>query len=547
MGDGIIIPFLRQSRQVFFLLFFISSLFSNNKFFISGVAISEENQRIRKAEIILIDKNGKKIKGTKTNKKGEFRLKKLKSGSYTLKAVDKNLGTGIASIIIKDKNLEVKITIPSKPASKISTKSKKKKYNQNSGSKYFKYWGPYRRLLSLNDNPQTFYGSTYYEATYNKDKRVKTVTEYDNKNNPLQTWNLKWTRSGNRSEYHVEFHTRGTISRLDSRLYSHQLSEIRPGWKAFFKSRKDGRPKEVKVVDNIGVHYYTYKFSYRSQIDSNLVMEIIESSYFRSDSVFEGRHLVFMEDGEWLRMIQYYNQKNKSIYTIEYIHDMNLEETVEIRIDSTGREIDRKIIPFMQPDQFAYRLEWTGRKVVIHEIEDPYIEPEGISPALKKPIEQYTSFEFLSPIYRDKILDEYAPRPFGTFAVGKKNIMQFGSTGLGMEIQWINHFSKENQKNLQTIGFFSVARSDISSILFFLPDYYKLNYKYGVGKFPLGFGLTMGFTFSPLINLVDLNLVPIKTKFGLVGNTVLAKGVLENIEYTYWATIGLNITFITEE
>ena len=90
-----------------------------------------------------------------------------------------------------------------------------------------------------------------------------------------------------------------------------------------------------------------------------------------------------------------------------------------------------------------------------------------------------------------------------------------------------------------------MAQSDISSILFFLPDYYHLKYKYGIGKFPLGYGLTMGFSFTPLINIVDLNLIPISTKIGLVGNAILAKGVLENIDYPYWATIGISITFLT--
>tara|TARA_Y100001947_G_scaffold147292_1_gene143431 strand:- start:151 stop:978 length:828 start_codon:yes stop_codon:yes gene_type:complete len=274
-------------------------------------------------------------------------------------------------------------------------------------------------------------------------------------------------------------------------------------------------------------------------------MEVIESSYFRSDSTFEGRHLVFMEEGEWLRMIQYYNRKNSSIYTLEYIHDPNMEETVEIRLDSTGREIDRKIIPFMQPDQFAYTLEWTGREVVIHEIEDVSVEQEGVSTAMEKPVEQYTSLELLAPVYRDEILDENPPKPFGTFVVGKRNVMQFGSTGFGMEMQWINHFSKQALKNLKTIGFFGVARSDISSILFFLPDYYQLEYKYGIGIFTLGYGLTMGFSLTPLINLMDLDLIPTPTKIGLVGNAILAKGVLEDIDYTYWATIGVSITFLT--
>ena len=97
-------------------------------------------------------------------------------------------------------------------------------------------------------------------------------------------------------------------------------------------------------------------------------MEVIESSYFHSDSVFEGRHLVFMEEGKWLRMIQYYNGKNSNIHTLEYIHDLDMEETVEIRLDSNGKEIERTIIPFMQPDQFASTLEWNGRQVVTHEL-----------------------------------------------------------------------------------------------------------------------------------------------------------------------------------
>jgi hypothetical protein len=55
----------------------------------------------------------------------------------------------------------------------------------------------------------------------------------------------------------------------------------------------------------------------------------------------------------------------------------------------------------------------------------------------------------------------------------------------------------------------------------------------------------MGFSLTPLINLMDLDLIPTQTKIGLVGNAVLANGVLEDIDYTYWATIGVSITFLT--
>ena len=84
-------------------------------------------------------------------------------------------------------------------------------------------------------------------------------------------------------------------------LFSHKLSEIKSGWKARVKSKKDGRPLRFDIYDEFGIRYYFYRFHYKQRSDSILSMEIIQSSYFRSDSSLVGRHLLFMEDGEWLR------------------------------------------------------------------------------------------------------------------------------------------------------------------------------------------------------------------------------------------------------
>ena len=96
------------------------------------------------------------MKGRKTNKKGEFLIKKIEPGSYTLQAIHKVLGTGTAAVTVKNKNLQVKITIPSKPVPQYTVGSQEKQFDQNPGSKYFKYWSPYRRSLSIEGNPQTF-------------------------------------------------------------------------------------------------------------------------------------------------------------------------------------------------------------------------------------------------------------------------------------------------------------------------------------------------------------------------------------------------------
>ena len=40
-------------------------------------------------------------------------------------------------------------------------------------------------------------------------------------------------------------------------------------------------------------------------------METIQSSYFRSDSTLVGRHILFMENGEWLREIHFKDSNNE--------------------------------------------------------------------------------------------------------------------------------------------------------------------------------------------------------------------------------------------
>ena len=87
-----------------------------------------------------------------------------------------------------------------------------------------------------------------------------------------------------------------------------------------------------------------------------------------------------------------------------------------------------------------------------------------------------------------------------------------------------------------------MARSDISKLISFLPDIYTLQYKYGLGLYSLGYGFTTGFAFSPFIDLRNLDSSPVPLKISLVGNIVIAKGVLQDVDYVTWATLGINLT-----
>jgi len=235
---------------------------------------------------------------------------------------------------------------------------------------YYKYWNPYRRVLDLKGDPQTFYGQDYYQVKYNKDARIKTVTRFGADREEQETYHFLWSKSGARSEYKVEFHTAGSAQRLDKYLYADQLSYIRPGWIADVKSRKDGRPFEVSFTDKVGFTYFYYHFNYSMQKDDPMIAEVVESSYFDSNGEFVGRHLIFWERGAYLRMIQYFDTENSITQTIEFVHSQKDEETTRIITNGEGKELERKIIPFMQPDKYAYKLEWTGREIVDHGLLD---------------------------------------------------------------------------------------------------------------------------------------------------------------------------------
>ena len=235
---------------------------------------------------------------------------------------------------------------------------------------YYQYWNPYRRVVSQRGEPHTFYGKVYYEVTYNKDNRIKSVTKYGEDRQAKETYHFIWSRSGIRSEYKVEFHTDGRASRLDTSLYSDQLSYVRPGWIADVTSRSDGRPREVDFYDPLGMNYFSYTFNYTTLKKDKKFSEVIESSYFDSNSNFVGRHLLFVERGAFLRMIQYFNSENKIFLTKEFLHDKTMEETIRVITNEKGEEIERKIIPYMPPDKYAYKFEWTGSAVIDRGLKD---------------------------------------------------------------------------------------------------------------------------------------------------------------------------------
>ncbi len=70
---------------------------------------------------------------------------------------------------------------------------KEKLYKNEINYSYFKYWNPYKRILDFKGEKVSFYGNIYYKVSYNKDKRIRTVTTIDEENNeekPITSYGL---------------------------------------------------------------------------------------------------------------------------------------------------------------------------------------------------------------------------------------------------------------------------------------------------------------------------------------------------------------------
>jgi len=535
-------------------------------------------------------------------------------------------------------------------------------------TEYYKYWNPYRRVVSSRGEAHSFYGKTYYEVKYNKDNRIKSVTKFGKDRLPKETYHFIWSRSGIRSEYKVIFHTDGRASRLDSTLYADQLSYVRPGWEAQFNSRSDGRPREVTFSDQLGINYFSYNFNYTFLKKDKKFSEVIESSYFDSDKQFVGRHLLYLERGAFLRMIQYFNSKNEIFLTKEYIHDRTLEETIRVLTNEEGEEIERKIIPYMPPDKYAYKYEWTGKEVIDRGLkdidnldlayefamraqealekanEDLRLAKEAYNKAnerakrtreLLKQAEQQaeeadkfrnkmeeakaeaqnaidlmydaereaelarleaaSAKATLDAIQKTRAVEDFAKeerkaarkearkarrlakkearvaraalqdsllgierKTFLTFAygwpilidqnlknnnnvgvhylfgLGKRNMFEFNEwdIDLGLEVNWYDFYSDDNNNNFQTLSYFAISQIDVRPGWKWIPTTLETSLKVGGGLVSPGYGFTIG-------GLTTYNLLPTSLTISLYSQYNWVSGVTSQNVQTYWTTIGL--------
>ena len=224
---------------------------------------------------------------------------------------------------------------------------RKKAREKLSGLKlYYGYWDVEKRDLSDGLTMDQLDGRPFYEVSFSKSGRIKRVTYFDEYRRQLWSYVLRWNRDGTRSEYFIEFHVRESLTMYDEFLFTDDLSEIRPGWKAKIYEREDMRPQTAVIQDKLGQVYYYYTFKYIDGNKQSRSKEVIVSEYFRDDSTKVGMHKLFYKKNDFLRKIEFYDMKDVLIRVQSYDYANAPQEIILTVENGRGKLQENRYIPF---------------------------------------------------------------------------------------------------------------------------------------------------------------------------------------------------------
>ena len=259
-------------------------------------------------------------------------------------------------------------------------------------------------------------------------------------------------------------------------------------------------------------------------------METIQSSYFRSDSSLVGRHLLFMENGEWLREIHYKNFNDELEQIVKFDVSLEKEETVKTTLDSDGHEIESRILQLSYPDKYSYSFEWKPDTIMI--VEDIKIEKDTtityISPVL-------ASAWYGLPLIREASLGSDPIYPsYGFFFAPRGNMIIKGEKySLGMEVISYNIPIQDSTGFISGIGAFAATQYNLNKKFEWIPQNVEAALRLGGGMLSSGYGLSLSSSFG-------YHFLPSRYYLGVYAQSIIAFDEIKEGSITGWGSLGLS-------
>lgn len=210
---------------------------------------------------------------------------------------------------------------------------------------YYRLYNPAKGIASVELQPDSLIGE-YYEIHFSADSQVVRAVYYDRHGRPVRAYEPIWQPDKeNFFRYRIIFFRAMPLTRLDPHLYVPDASEIRPGWRALVTlNLHTRRAEKVVVKDRQGILYYFYTF--RAEGSTARPQQWLTTArYYRADSTLIGSHQLQFDGAAGLQAIWYYDENQRLLRSKEYAIDHTREEMRVTVKDSTGRIMERRIVP----------------------------------------------------------------------------------------------------------------------------------------------------------------------------------------------------------
>ncbi|NOZ74238.1 MAG: hypothetical protein GXO90_02525 [FCB group bacterium] len=208
-------------------------------------------------------------------------------------------------------------------------------------------WDPVSGRLLGSLEPLDLETGRYFQGRFDGEGRLSRVRYLDEERKPVYEIRLNRGDRGFYQDYVITFYQRGRLTDLYPDLIAPDLSTFKKGWQCSVKLNTGYLPKSFVMTDAQGIRYYFYSVTYPKTSNTPGERWII-SQYFRSDSTRVGSRELTYRSGEGLVALTVRDGQNRLLRKEKWERDYSSLETFVTVMDSTGRVLERRIIPGLE-------------------------------------------------------------------------------------------------------------------------------------------------------------------------------------------------------
>ncbi|RMF09095.1 MAG: hypothetical protein D6762_04410 [Candidatus Neomarinimicrobiota bacterium] len=208
-------------------------------------------------------------------------------------------------------------------------------------------WDALQGALSGDITPLDLDRGKYFKGQFDRQGFLSRVTYIDEDRQPVYEVRLQRDKSHYFRHYQIRIFRQTRLQELFPDLSLPPVSSLKKGWTIRVRLNSGLYPARIAVLDKQGIQYYFYEITYpksSNRPDGSLVAV----RGFRGDSTLVGSKELVYRSGEGLIQSTWRDARGRIVRKETLERDYTAMETTRTVSDSTGRILERRILPGIQ-------------------------------------------------------------------------------------------------------------------------------------------------------------------------------------------------------